>query len=928
MCKWMLLTLLAGLTLSAESLILKTDFNESVPPEWLVARFPLLELSESKLKMTHHKGHASSWGIPVTAADLSISMKFKRPDGDFISLRFEHGFNAHLCRIFIYKDELVLRVDQPEGVKTKHTLILDRKKITLDPTEYHTLSLTVKGQVLTAVIDENIKLSGSHEILSKVKSSVILAMKGGVLEIDSLELKSPKAELPKKVPFSFFKKAKIAVRNSENKESSVGSQKVKVANDSERALGLFNDYVLPAFEKHCYKCHSHEYKKAKGGLVLDSKIGIFGGGDLGPSVVAHNLQKSWLYQAVTWENEDLEMPPKYKLSDDEIAHIKEWIELGAPDPRKGMLEDGEKLHKSTAPKAEDIWSFQAVEKPKVPSVKNSDWPKQKLDFFILSKLEEKGLSPSNFAEASVLLKRIHFVLTGLPPTVTEREQFLKAYKLNQERAVSKLIDRLMSQVQFGERWGRHWMDVARYADVSGATMPKPMRNAWKYRNWIISSFNEDKPWDLFVKEQLAGDLLKSSPQATAYLGIGHVPGADRDKERIKMDTIDEQLDVIGKTFLALTIGCARCHDHKLDPISHKDYYAMAGIFRSTDKAGGFVKDAKKVLDEPIHLRGDVYLYGDIVPRGFLSAIPVKNPPQIPENQSGRIQLAEWLLSEENTHTYRVVVNRVWHHLFGQGIVRTVDNFGSTGDKPSNWKLLDYLALSFRQQHKGSFKSFIKEILLSSTWQQGSELNEKALAIDPNNRLNWRMNPRRLDSEALVDSVKYLAGTLDLSSANSTAPKFKSGNQASTANLKIPERTLSLRAVYWPVFRKDVPVDMDVLSIFGFPDASSPKGQRETVTVPAQSLYLMNSGTIENAAEGMLLKLKSQSSSGNDLISAASRHILGRSLSLEESREAEEFLQNFSADLQSRGRHKDKADEIAMQKVIHALLISNEFMIVE
>ena len=918
------LLLLILSTATAEDITLKTDFKEEKTPAWLVARYPFLEISNNALHLKFHKGHASSWGIPVTADDLSVAMNFKWEKSKFFSLRFEHGFNLHLCRILVYPNEVILRVDQPQGVKTKDFVVLDKKDLSLEPGKMHSLTLTVKGDELTAKINDVI-LNGKHPILKKIKSSIILAMKGGSMEISSLEVNAQNATISKKIPFSFNRKASFTV-SKKAKEVTEAKPKVKTAKDEERALGLFNDYVLPSLKKHCYKCHSHEYEKAKGGLVLDSKSGIFGGGDLGPSVVPGNLEKSWLYQAVLWDDEDLEMPPKYKLEDDEIAHIKEWIELGAPDPRKGTIIDGQEHKKSKVPKAEDIWSFQQIKKPTVPNIK----AKSDIDKLIVSALNSKGLSQAEKANPEVLIERIHFVLTGILPNLKQRQKFLKHYSQDSEKALSSTIDSLMSSKEFGERWGRHWMDVARYADVTGETAPKPYKNSWRYRNWIIDAFNSDMPFEQFVKEQIAGDLVGSNGLGTGYLAIGHVPSADRDKERQKMDSIDEQLDVIGKTFLGLTIGCARCHDHKLDPISHKDYYAMAGIFRSTDvlKGKSLVKEAEKVRDEPIHLRGDVYLLGEVVPRGFLSALNVKNTKQISNKQSGRLELAEWLLSKENPLTYRVIVNRVWHHLFGQGIVRTTDNFGSTGDIPGNQKLLDYLAQSFREQHRGSFKSFIKSVMLTDTWQLSSETSKKAEEIDPNNRLNWKMNLRRLDAETLVDSIHFLSNSLNKNKAQFTVPKFKTGNFVSTSNLDIPEKTLKYRSVYWPVFRKDQPVKMDVLSIFGFPDASSPKGVRDTVTVPAQSLYLMNSKRVLDASKEISKQVLVQGSETKQHINQSFLLLLGRKATVQEMENSLIFLKEFSAELKSSRRSLEKADREAFEKLVHALLASNEFLTID
>lgn len=927
----------------AEKLNLQTNFEQENVPSWIVPRYPLLELKDQKLNLIHHKGHATSMGLTVEGKDVEFEMNFKWQKGRQFTLRFEHGFNMHLCRVLFSPEEVILRIDQPEGKKTKDFVILGKKKVSLDDGKFHNLKFSVQGEIVTALIDDELKLTGSHPILRKTKTSIILALSKGVMQIDELSVRSPNASLTKKPKFSLNKKAKI-VRQEKAVKVEEKTQRVKVAKDDERALGLFNDYVLPSLKEHCYKCHSHEYKKAKGGLVLDSKAGIFGGGDLGPSVVPGNLKKSWIYHAITWEDEDLEMPPKYKMSDEEIVHIKEWIELGAPDPRKGTIVNGEKINKSNAPSPEEIWSFAPIKKPVLPTVKNKEWSKHAVDKYTLAKLEEKSLTPNKPAETNKLLRRIYFNLTGLQPSAKSMELFLNNYSQNPNKAISDLIDELMDSKAYGERWARHWMDVVRYADVSGTTMPKPYKHAWKYRDYLVNSFNQDKPFDQFVKEQIAGDLLsyknkdeaKQGKIATGYLAFSHVISADRDKERLKMDTIDEQLDVIGKTFLGLTIGCARCHDHKLDPISHKDYYAMAGIFRSTTKVMGnkqknnisTVKDDKEIRDEPIHLRGDVYLLGEVVPRGFLSSIPVKTLPKIPENQSGRLQLAEWLLSEENTHTSRVIVNRVWHHLFGQGLVKTTDNFGSTGDIPLNQELLDYLAYTFRTEHNWSFKSFIKSIMLTKTWQLSTEDNLSAMDIDPLNRYHWRMNQRRLDAEALVDSVNQIAGTLNTAPAAYTVPKFKTGNQASTSNVDISDEVMTHRALYWPVFRKDVPVEMDVLTIFGFPDASSPRGVRETVTVPAQSLYLMNSPSILNSSEKLVESLVTSQKSITDLIEDAYQRVLNRQPSMLDLEEARNFLKDLTADFISRGRDIENAKNKAYEKLIHALLISNEFMIVE
>lgn len=528
------------------------------------------------------------------------------------------------------------------------------------------------------------------------------------------------------------------------------------------------------------------------------------------------------------------------------------------------------------------------------------------------------------------------------------------------------VDELLESPRFGERWGRHWLDVARYADVTGGTTPRVYQAAWRYRNYVIHAFNSDKPFDAFVREQLAGDLLDwQTPEeraenviATGFLGLAHVLGATRDPEQLKLDGMDEQLDVIGRAFLGIQIGCARCHDHKLDPFPTRDYYAMAGILRSAVAGpvkrmgtgpvqgllpkvprsapswmqGGATErihaatEASEIRNEPIHLRGEVHVTGEIVPRGLPSLIQMTDPPEIPADESGRRELAEWLLREDNPLVTRVVVNRIWHHVFGQGIVRSTDNFGLTGNPPSHPELLDDLARRFRTEHDWSFKSMIRELMTSRAFRQSGKVREDGMVTDPENRLLWRANTRRLTAEAVIDSIQFVAGQLRMETPTRTAPKFKAGNQTSTSNLEIPPPILKHRAIYWPVFRKDVPTDMDILPIFNFPPATAPRGARATTNVPSQSLALLNNPDILDCARSLSSMLPGETDA--ERLDALFLKLYARHPSLAEWDRLLTFLKNFETELaQSDAATPERAPNVAWTRLCHTLLVSNEFLVI-
>ncbi|MFO0951896.1 MAG: PSD1 and planctomycete cytochrome C domain-containing protein [Isosphaeraceae bacterium] len=360
---------------------------------------------------------------------------------------------------------------------------------------------------------------------------------------------------------------------------------------------FFEKNVRPILVERCYECHSTQAKKVRGGLNLETADGWKKGGDRGPAVVPGKPDESPLIEAVRYDDPDLRMPPKGKLSPREVQALTHWVALGAPDPRHGPAAQTS----ASKPKPIDVeagrsfWAFRPPAEVVVPDVSDTSWSVTPLDRFILAKLEAKGISPVPPADRRTLIRRATLDLTGLPPTPEEVEAFVAARSPD---AFAKVVDRLLASPRYGERWGRHWLDVARYADSNGLDENVAHGNAWRYRDYVIAAFNSDMPFDQFVTEQLAGDLLPDDGRrnerltATGFLSLGPKVLAEVDETKMEMDIVDEQIDTVGRAFLGMTLGCARCHDHKFDPISTADYYALAGVFRSTKTMEHFKKVAR------------------------------------------------------------------------------------------------------------------------------------------------------------------------------------------------------------------------------------------------------------------------------------------------------------------------------------------------
>lgn len=973
---------------------------------------------------------------------------------------------------------------------------------------------------------------------------------------------------------------------------------------------FFETHVVSILEQRCYQCHSHASAKAKGGLVLDSRSGWQKGGSSGPAIVPGKPDDSLLIGAVRYDG--FEMPPDEKLPDAEIALLEEWVAMGAPDPRTTEERQID---------VEKLWALQPIERVVIPTPADPVWPQDAIDAFILEKLVAAGLRPAATADRYCLLRRVTFDLTGLPPTPDEIDSFLNDQSAN---AFEHVVDRLLSSTAFGDHWARHWFDLSCYADLADIQGNVLIRDAWRYRDYVIEAFNSDRPLDLFIHQQIAGDLLPYSSIAqrreqiiaTGYLAIGPWTLQNYIKGQLDADVVDHQIDRIGRTFLGQTISCARCHDHKFDPVPTRDYYAMAGIFHNTvttsyDGPGvwsrinhvalpkleepsqhrtrrlkllgqltdrrqevqaeltsrvlsipgvssanvltlqtaiaanenqqryeinleagpsvwaaasqatsaadglqidilrdddsvvaGFrhlpgawsrTKDAQKMhpvaftytgdgtgvvrirltsstpgsgrfggaidnltlstdgrmilqedfndmesglpsgiqadtrlrvlagahlpawhgdginhshavelgtgnyavqffgghlsslaaarpageqgqqaqveavqlqqelqsldseisrleernepehaiavsevespADSPIYVRGSFLTHGEIVPRGFLSAVPVSASYAVPPESSGRLQLAQWLTDRANPLTTRVLVNRIWHHLFGQGLVRSVDYFGVHGETPSHPELLDFLALRFREDDHWSLKQTVRHIVMSRTYQMASAHNFAAADVDPENRWLWKMPRRRLSAECIRDAMLSVSGDLNTARGGSPLGLELEGNIAGAGGnvnpanwgSRIPEYIINRRSIYMPYKRERPQGDLEILSTFDFPHPSEIVGARPQTTVATQALFLMNSEFVKRQARKLAERLAREEPRDElERIRRLYLLTLNRPVEVDEIEAAVAFLDGCTQDLTPKVG-ADSAGFAAWEQLCHAVLGSNSFL---
>ena len=913
-------------------------------------------------------------------------------------------------------------------------------------------------------------------------------------------------------------------------------------------IEIFEKNARPLFVDACQGCHNQKLKS--GGFDLSSVEGIKEAAAGGFFGTAAEPDKSLILQALGYEGR-VKMPPQGKLPAEKIAAIREWVAAGAPIPAAAPASAAE-TSTSVRPVAirgviteadKNFWAFKPIGHPAPPAVNKKDWNVDPIDRFILANLEKNGLKPAPPANKGTLLRRATFDLTGLPPTEKELSDFLADKSPN---AFEKVVDRLLASPRYGERWGRQWLDVMRYADSTGSDEDHRYPHAWRYRDYVVEAFNDDMPYNQFVREQLAGDILAADAKsgvgyrgivATGFLALGKKALAQKDLPLKRYDVVDDQIDVTAKAFLGLTVTCARCHDHKFDPIATKDYYAMAAMFASTlsyaqgetgdpiqtplapdgqfeafrkqwsdfldvekkiDKILDFDKDAKQdrdkqeaqiatsmlaayrvyakgeplarvaadskldaqhldrwvkyltakaapelakwrgasdtngdanrkqiadqyqedfrrsayqydqdlswwkqarqafpsagkvagprpqvnkdkdpffyatfVADGPVHrsreeqiatltpeqagevrgllarsaelertvpksevpmacavkegetmdqkvfLRGDYHNLGDPVDRTVPGILRLSAPEEPVVTRSGRLEFADWIVDPRNPLPARVMANRIWQGHFGDGIVRTPDNFGKLGDRPSNPELLDYLARQF-MENGWSVKKMHRLIMLSQTYQMSAEYDAAKKEKDPDDRLISRFPRQRLSIEEIRDAFLAIGGDLDLTMGGTLDPGVGTDGETSASRISMNPESTNRRSIYLPLRRSNLPT---LYMLFDFGDATSPDGKRNPTTVSTQALFMMNSPLVDREAKSLADKVLDRDKNDTRRMEEAYVAILDRRPDPGEIDMGVTYVQGL------RRKWKDISEEKAWQSFCHALMASNEFIYV-
>ncbi|MEZ6059383.1 MAG: PSD1 and planctomycete cytochrome C domain-containing protein [Planctomycetaceae bacterium] len=698
-----------------------------------------------------------------------------------------------------------------------------------------------------------------------------------------------------------------------------GSARPSTAQDSAQntddAARFFESKIRPVLVEHCYQCHSAESETLQGGLRLDTKKSLRTGGDSGPAIDADKPADSLLLSALRYDG--FEMPPDAKLPDSVIHDFEAWVAAGAFDPRTS-----DDSPAATSAKEIDIeqgrqfWSFQPPRRStELDEAKVAD--SARIDILVRRRLAEAGISPNASASREALIRRLSFDLIGLPPTFEQVREFAAE---DSGITVEMLVDRLLDSPRYGERWARVWMDVARFAEdqahIVGDNKALFYPNAWLYRDWVINSLNDDMPYDRFVSLQLAADLIAAddseSQAALGFIGLGP-KYYNRGDPEVMAEELEDRVDVVARGLQGLTVACARCHDHKYDPIPTEDYYALAGIFAGTDMFNkamdgkeanddGTAKDPGEAMhvvrdgkpqDLNVMIRGNVNNKGDVVPRGFLT-VAFPGDRRTFEGDSGRTGLAEAITDPANPLTARVIVNRIWRQYFGRGIVGTPSNFGQLGEPPTHPELLDDLAFRF-MQNGWSLKWLHRQIVLSQTYQKSSDISDAALQSDAQNALLWRIPRRRLSVEAWRDAVLQVTGRLD--------------ETIGGTSVRADDPEATRRTVYSEISRFQL---NPLLARFDFPDANVHAAKRVETNTPLQKLFLLNSPFMQKQAEVFAERIRQRAGDANAaaFVDAAFELALQRQPDTEERSAAAEFL-------------TERPDD-GLQQLAHSLLVSNEF----
>jgi hypothetical protein len=749
---------------------------------------------------------------------------------------------------------------------------------------------------------------------------------------------------------------------------------------------FFETKIRPVLIDSCFKCHGGD--KTASGLRLDGREHLISGGDRGPAVVPGDANNSLLLQSIRQTLPDLTMPPKKDLPDSVIADFRHWIDAGAQWPEStSQVDVGRGLH----------WAFQPIRDVQVPEASDAS-SAHPIDRFVRARQQELSLQPVARADRRTLIRRASVDLTGLPPDWERTERFVADPR---SEAFQELVDELLASPRYGERWGRHWLDLARYADTAGENSDYPIPQAHLYRDYVIDAFNVDKPYDEFICEQIAGDIIGQSgpPEkfAERVIATGFIAQAKRfgtgDLEDMHL-IIEDTLDTMGKVVLGLGLRCARCHDHKYDPTTTKDYYGLYGFFQSTaypfpggesvreqryfvstihpdelankDKAyfaahaddmdrlresidaNKDVETNKAALaeiegmapsrlaavayavkegdaaDAHVQQGGNRYRKGEVVKRRFPEFLLARSQPDIPADQSGRLQLAEWLSSEENPLTARVMVNRIWQFHFGKPIVATPSNFGLQGTPPTHPDLLDWLATQFIK-NDWSVKAMHRLIMSSETYQIAGTYNADNAAVDSGNDYYWRFDRRRLDAESIRDCMLLLGGNLDLNRPGAHPfPSKKEWKWTAHRQFKAVYPS-NHRSVYLMVQRLH---PHPFLSIFNGPDTSTSTAMRDRSTVPLQALFMANSELVDGQARGLAKSLLAAEVDPQRRVQLAYQRVLLRLPNDRELGRVTNFIEEDYQLLAEEGVPADERPLLAWASFARILLTSNEFLFVD
>jgi hypothetical protein len=804
---------------------------------------------------------------------------------------------------------------------------------------------------------------------------------------------------------------------------------------------FFETKIRPVLAGTCFKCHGG--KKTNGGLRVDSRDALTRGGDSGPAVVPGDPEGSLVVRALRRSEDQLKMPPDRPLPESVASDFEAWIKQGALWPKDA----------GAGFTAERHWAFEPV-KVVDPPPDPSGWSAGPIDRFIAAKWRDRDLRPVGRADRQTLLRRVTFDLIGLPPTPEE----LAAFGADDAPgAYARVVDRLLADPHYGERWGRHWMDVVRYADTAGDNADYPVPEARQYRDYIIDAFNTDVPYDRFVREQLAGDVLaRRGPAkryaeqviATGFLALSRKYATA--PEELWHLTLEDAIETTGRTFLGLTLRCARCHDHKFDPVTTEDYYALYGIFASTrfayagseefqsknfpragfppllppdqaaprlsaherrmsemraeieriskddpaarliadvdpridalgqaikslaaanqdapalkahlatlehrrdgargqlqaklaplqselsvrtrwglppDLPGAYGVSESKPVDEAIQLQGDPARRGPVARRAVPKFLAGSHAPAIAPDSSGRLELADWLTRPEHPLTARVMVNRIWQHHFGRGIVGTPSNFGLRGEEPTHPELLDWLASRFIASG-WSIKALHRLIVLSATYQLASNDDSANSAQDPSNRLLWRHHRTRLDAEALRDAMLAVSGRLDLARPGPHPfPPIAQWNWTQHNAFKAVYPS-DHRSVYLMTQRLQ---KHPYLALFDAPDTNTTTDQRTSSTVPLQALFLMNSPFVHEQGRALAGRLIAASSDPTERIVLGHTLAFGRPPTPADSAAALEYVGRYQGELAHAGTPAEQVETEAWSSYARILLTSNEFLYVD